>query len=134
MDRQEAEKITSVVTVTLRESGMRGSVEYELTADGKEAEVSRYRIRYSGTEKQRVVEKRTSCGIENALRLLNECGLLSWDGFNGPHPKDVLDGIMFTLEATVNDDRRIRAQGSENFPPHYRAFTDGLYRLLEGAD
>ena len=67
---------------------------------------------------------------QQALQLLNDCRLLAWDGFYGPHPKHVLDGTMFRLTATVNGDQTIRANGSQNFPKHYRDFTDGLYALL----
>ena len=125
-----AEEITSFENVTLRESGMRGASYVELRAKGDEAEITRYRLRYSGGKEERVPELQAVCGAERVLRLLNECELLSWDGFDGPHPKNVLDGIMFTLEAAVNGGRRITARGSANFPRHYRVFTDGLYSLL----
>ena len=64
------------------------------------------------------------------LDLLNKCSLLSWDGFHGKHPKGVKDGIMFSLQAVLNGGKTIKAEGSENFPRHYRDFTDGLYSLL----
>ena len=123
-----AEEITSFGTVTLRETA-RGSVEYEITAKGDEARVTRYMIRYDGRE-ERVPLERAVCGMERVLALLNDCGLLTWDGFDGPHPADVLDGVMFRLEADVNGGRRVRAEGSENFPPRYRVLVDGLCGLL----
>ena len=127
-----AEEITSFEIVTLRESGMRGAVEYELLPKGDGAELTLYMLRYSGGKSERVPEERAACSGEEALELLNKCALLGWDGFDGPHPKGVLDGIMFTLKAEVNGGRKISAQGSENFPKHYRAFTDGLYAILRG--
>ncbi|MBO4411374.1 MAG: hypothetical protein J5794_04230 [Lachnospiraceae bacterium] len=42
----------------------------------------------------------------------------------------MLDGIMFRLEAFVNGGRRIFADGSQNFPKHYRELTDWLYQTL----
>ena len=123
--------ISSFDVVTLRLSGMRGSTEYEIVPQDGKAEVSQYGIRYTQREDQRVLERRTLCDTEEVLSLLNDCRLLSWDGFDGPHPKWVLDGTMFTLEAVVNGDQRISAHGSENFPKHYREFRDGLYQILE---
>ena len=71
------------------------------------------------------------CSTDTVLELLNKCRILSWDGFNGPHPKNVKDGIMFTLKATVNEGKKIYATGSQNFPKHYRDFRDGLNALSE---
>ncbi len=128
--KQDTERITSFDTVLLRQSGMRGTTEHEIVMKDGKAEVSLYRIRYAGGEDQRVLEEQSVCSLEDVLKLLNDCNLLSWDGFKGPHPKHVKDGIMFTLDAAVNDNRAIHAEGSENFPKHYRKFTDGLYAIL----
>ena len=123
-------KIGSFQSVLLRTSGMRGTVEQEILMKGADAEVSQYMLRYNGEEKERVLMEQAVCREEEVLRLLNDCGVLSWDGFYGPHPKGVLDGIMFDFDATVNGEETIHAHGSQNFPKHYRDFTDGLYKLL----
>ena len=123
--------IVSFEIVTLRISGMRFENEYEIVMNEGRAQVSRYGIRFTRDEDPRVLEARAECGEETVLGLLNDCKLLSWDGFHGKHPKDVRDGTMFTLKATVNGDKRIYADGSENFPRHYRELTDGLRELLE---
>ena len=132
--RPEPSGIESFESVLLRTSGMRGSTEYEAVKQGGKAVVSRYAIRYVDGKDQRVLEDRGTCSEARMLELLNACRLQSWNGFNGKHPKGVLDGMMFRLEAVVNDGEKIVAQGSENFPKHYREFTDGLYSILrEGA-
>ena len=125
-----AEKITSFEIVTLRLSGMRFTTEYEIVMKGKEAEVTEYEIRYEKKEKKRVPESKKVCSADKVLKLLNDCEIMAWDGFVGNHPKDVRDGIMFSLKATVNDNRKIYAHGSENFPKHFREFRDGLKALL----
>ena len=125
-----AEKITSFEIVTLRLSGMRFTTEYEIVMKGKESEVTEYEIRYEKNENKRVPERKTVCSADKVLKLLNDCELMAWDGFVGNHPKDVRDGIMFSLKATVNDNRKIYAHGSENFPKHFREFRDGLKALL----
>lgn len=131
-EKNESERtIVSFEIVTLHTSGMRHVTEYEIVQKDGQAEVSQYAIRFSKEEDRRLLEKRAVCSIADILKLLNDCRLLSWDGFNGPHPKNVLDGTMFTLKAVVNGDRKIFAEGSQNFPRHYRDFTDGLYEILQ---
>ena len=49
------------------------------------------------------------------MKLLNDCELTAWDGFHGKHPSGVKDGIMFSLQATVNNGRKIKAEGSGKF-------------------
>ena len=124
-------KPTSFGTLTLSISGMRASVEYEMINKGSEAEVSYY-IRYlaeEGTERR--LEKRAYCSVEAALELLGDCGVPSWNGFHGKHPRGVLDGEMFRLEAVI-DGERVCADGSQNFPKGFRELREGLYRILNG--
>ena len=127
---KQKKQINSFQVVVLKTSGMRGMAEDELRMNGKKAELSHYRIGYVGEDTQRMLEKRAVCEEETVLKLLNDCDLLSWDGFDGPHPKHVQDGIIFTLNATVNETQKISAKGSANFPKHYREFTDGLHAIL----
>ena len=124
-----SEKIESFEIVTLRLSGMRFTVEYEIVMKGKNAEVVEYDIRY-GKDEKRVPRRKSVCSADRVLTLLNDCRLVSWDGFVGNHPKNVKDGIMFSLEATVNGSRKISAHGSENFPKHFRELRDGLNAIL----
>ena len=119
-----SQKIESFEIVTLRLSGMRFTTEYEIVMKGKDAEVIEYAIRYNKNEDKRVPERQTVCSADKILKLLNDCELVSWDGFHGKHPKDVKD------QATVNGDRKIRAEGSENFPKHFRELRDGLHAIL----
>lgn len=114
-----AETISSFEIVTLRLSGMRFTTEYEIMMKDRDAEVVEYAIRYEKEEDRRLPQRKTVCSAERILKLLNDCELISWDGFHGRHPKHVRDGIMFSLQATVNGERKIRAEGSENFPKHY---------------
>lgn len=123
------EKIESFETVTLRISGMRGTTDYEIVMKGDAAQVTEYRIRYD-MDGKRVPERQATCSAEKVMKLLNDCELTAWDGFHGKHPSGVKDGIMFSLQATVNNGRKIKAEGSENFPKHFREFRDGLHAML----
>lgn len=125
--------VTSFEIITLTESGMRGSWEKEILYKDGCAELSVYFIRYTDGKDERVLEKRVSVPVDAVLKLLNECGIPSWDGFHGKHPYGVLDGIMFRFTAKVNDGLEIHADGSQNFPKQYRDFTDGLYEFLKDA-
>ena len=122
--------VESFEYVILRLSGMRFTNEYEILKKEDVAEISQYEIRYNKDVDERILEKQVLCEEETILQLFNDCKLLSWDGFVGKHPKGVSDGIMFTLEAVLND-RKIYAHGSENFPRHYREFVDGINDLLK---
>ena len=126
-----AGKIESFETVTLHLSGMRFTTEYEIVMQDKDAEITEYGIRYEKEKGDvRVPQRKAVCSAETVLKLFNDCELLAWDGFHGAHPKDVKDGIMFSLKATVNGGKNIRAEGSENFPEHFREFWHGLDAIL----
>ena len=127
---KQSDRIATFEVVTLRVSTMRFVAEYEIVMKDGKAEVSYYSIRFTQSEDERVLEKRVAVDEAEALKLLNDCGVLSWDGFHGAHPRGVTDGTMFNLHATVNGGKRIYATGSENFPRHYRDLTDGLYEIL----
>ncbi len=127
---QKNSQIESFEIITLHTSGMRYSADVEIVMKGDAAEVSQYQIRYRYPEDERILEKRVSVSCDTILKLLNECRLLSWDGFHGKHPRGVRDGTMFSLNAVVNGGKIIRADGSQNFPEHYRDFSNGLYEML----
>lgn len=126
------ETVTAVERVALRLSEMRGAAEYEIVMQDGAAAVSHYAIRCAGEAAERVLRQRAAVSEQDVLRLLNDCRLLSWDGFHGAHPRGVRDGTAFSLEATVNGGRSVRAEGSQRFPKHYRVLTDGLHALLSG--
>ena len=124
--------IDSFEIITLHESGMRYVVEYEFIMKEEGVEISQYGIRFAKDQERRILEKRVVCSKDDVIKVLNDCGMRSWDGFHGPHPKGVKDGIMFRLKATVNEGESIYAEGSQNFPKHYRDFRDWLYTMLNG--
>ena len=122
----QKEEITSFEAVTLTITGMRGTQVYEVLPRENEAEFSLYTVLYRKGGDERRLERRAVRPLSYALAIFNDCELLSWNGFRGNHPRGVLDGTMFSFEATFNGGKAIRANGSENFPDHYRAFTDAL--------
>ena len=123
-------KIKSFEIVTLHTSGMRFVCEHEIVMKDGKAEVSLYNVGFDNGQKERYLRERVICEEKTILKLLNDCRVISWNGFYGSHPKGVLDGMMFKFDATVNGDNTIHASGSENFPNHFRDFTDGLYNIL----
>lgn len=127
---KKAEPVASFERMTLTLSTMRLREEYELICQGETTEVSLYYYNYADGTERRVLQEQAMCDTERVTALFNECGLTGWDGFRGKHPRHVKDGTMFTLEATVNGGTRIYADGSENFPKHFRLLTDGLIDIL----
>lgn len=127
------EPISSFSFITLRVSGMRFTYEDEILMKDDMAELTRYRIVFGQGKDNKEVELKTLCDKERIIKLLNDCRILSWNGFSGKHPKNVSDGIMFNLHAIIND-KKISASGSENFPKHYREFTNGLNEILREND
>ena len=125
------ENITSFSEIKLRLSGMRITEVYEILCLGDEAEISLYWLSYENHKDNYHLRQRATVPADDMIDLMNRCGVLKWDGFSGKNPPHVRDGTMFTFTAMVNDGRRIYADGSNNFPKHYRDFTDALYRMLE---
>ena len=128
--RKKKQLIDSFEMVTLSTRGMRCADDYEIVKKDKTAEVSQYRISYREGKDERILMRRAAVGENDILQMLNNCSILSWDGFHGKHPRGVKDGIMFSFSATVNGGKTIKADGSQNFPKHYRDFTQALHDIL----
>lgn len=127
-------RIYSFEKLTLSLSGMRIREEYEIVRDGDTALLSHYTVMYSGGEDNRRLEQRTETACDEIIGILNDCDILKWDGFNGKNPPGVLDGIMFSFNAELNDGKTVHASGSNNFPKHYRDFTNSLYEILRRSE
>ena len=119
--------IISVWKITLTLQGMRGSYVYKYE---NQRELQRYREICRDREGKLMLEVSAPCGVETMIELMNTCNILRWDGFHGKHPKNVKDGIMFRLEATVNGGQTIYAEGSANFPKGYHEFVRALDAML----
>ncbi len=122
--------ITSFECITLRLSGMRLTCEYEIKCTDSIVEINYYQFCYATGKETRQLIKSVVCDTETVLLKLNECELMRWDGFHGKHPKGVCDGTMFTLNAIVNEDKKIYADGSQNFPKHFRELEHWLNELI----
>ncbi len=122
--------MTAVESVTLTQHGMRGTTVHEIVCKDGKAEVRLCREGMTDGKKVLVPQACASAEIQTIVGLMNTCGVLSWDGFHGKHPRHVCDGIMFTFTATVNGGQTIRADGSANFPKGYREFVRTLNAML----
>ncbi len=107
------EQITSFSEIRLKVSGMRLTEVYEILCCGDDAEVSQYWLSYKNHEDNYNLQKHVTVPAADVIDVLNQCG-----------------STMFSFTATVNGGRRLNADGSNNFPKHYRDFTDVLYRML----
>ncbi|MBR2502579.1 MAG: hypothetical protein IKB62_00465 [Oscillospiraceae bacterium] len=122
--------ITSIETMTLTLQGMRFCNVYEITNEDGKTELRRFRKVYSNGADTLELEASAVCDSTDFIELMNNCGVICWDGFHGKHPKNVMDGIMFDFRATVNDGQEIHADGSENFPKGYHDFVRELNKIL----
>lgn len=126
--------VLSLESLTLTVTGMRSRRVYRAHTEGGRGEVALYDVRYVEKKDEYQLLKRADCSADELTALCTACRLLCWDGFSGKHPRGVLDGVMFSLNAVVNGEKNIRASGSENFPKGYREFVRGLDEILNRAD
>ena len=128
--------ITSFERITLSITGMRAfTEEYEIVKTESGVTLSRY----EGSWRYDDSQNREDCLVARLegdealyaqiLTKLNEFKIAKWDGFQKSN-KYMLDGYMFLFEASVNSGSRIRAEGSNAYPKHYRAFLDYLSTTL----
>ena len=122
--------ISSLQKLTLRISGMRLTEVYEILDSSGRAEISLYYMKYSREGDRLELQQRAYTGMPELMELLGSCDVGGWNGFVGPHPKNVRDGQMFELRAEVNGGESIYAHGSENFPKHYHEFVRALGEFL----
>ncbi len=127
------ESVQSFQTVELKISGMRETEIYELMCGGDTTEVSSYVLRYASGKEDRQLCKQVTVDTAEVIGLLNDCRVMSWNGFSGKNPPHVLDGYMFTFRAVVNDGKKIYADGSNNYPKHYHDFKTKISEYLNAA-
>lgn len=127
----EKKAVTSVEAMSLTLRGMWGGTVYELSVSDGRTELVLYSEKYDGEKNYLAPERSATCEISDIVSLMNDCGVMRWNGFHGKHPKNVCDGIMFIFKASVNGGEAISANGSENFPKGYREFVNGLDGILE---
>lgn len=118
----EKKTIDDFDILTIRVSGMRLTEEYEISRKVDNAVISLYEISYTGDGEERRLKANAELPAGDVISVMNDCRVLSWDGFRGRHPAHVSDGEMFSMEAVVDGGRRISASGSENFPKGYIEF------------
>ena len=128
----QKKKLTSFDTVTLRLSGMRFFVEYEIVCREAACEITEYSLVFNSDKEERVPKRRVERPTDEVMDVLRGSGVAGWDGFHGSHPKGVLDGTMFTLNATVNDGQKIYASGSQNFPHGFQKLRDYIEKTVRG--
>lgn len=89
---------------------------------------------FYGREEGDLEISREMLGGEDLLKevqhLLGEADIVSWDGFAGANPPDILDGTSFTFECVLSDGRKISAHGSNNFPDSYSKLHRALFEML----
>ncbi len=124
-------RIVSFEKIEWNISGMRSIRNYEIVNKGDTADIAEYEMYYRDRKEERRLLRNAECRTEELLKLLNECSIMKWNGFNGKHPLGVKDGEMFSFEAEVNDGEKIKASGSANFPKHFWDFCRAVNEMLK---
>ena len=80
--------------------------------------------------------KLTQDDMDNFFMLLNDAGVLEWDGFNGywtpPAGMEVSDsGCTFDLKLLLSDGRVITAHGMDSYPNGYDEGMQVIYDFFE---
>jgi hypothetical protein len=125
----EARTVNSLESLELTLTEMRSKDRYEITPVENGFRLSHYVIYFCNDDEPRL-DREKNVETSAVLGLLNGCGFMRWNGFDGPHPIGVMDGTMFQLKATVNGGTDVRASGSQNFPKGFGEFRRGLSAML----
>lgn len=128
--KKQTNAIESVQEMTLTLIGMRVTQVYKIDCADGNAQIALLRKVYEKNADHLEPEKCTDRPEQSLMALMNSCGVLYWNGFHGPHPKNLHDGTMFQFSAAVNQGQTIHADGSENFPKGYREFVRTLNEWL----
>lgn len=62
--------------------------------------------------------------------LFGDCKIDKWANFKGSNPPNVLDGSSMSFQAVLADGTKITADGTNNFPKNFRAFSNELHKLI----
>ncbi len=127
--------ITSVDFVVLSLSWNNGASQFDIDNTGNEIEVKYYEDEYYEGKGFVTEHKKTVIyNTEEFIELMNECKVLSWDGFYSEGTTELFDAITFDFAAIVNDGQTINAYGSESVPEGYDDFYHELYRMLDDVE
>ena len=124
-------KVESFSEIALSITYMGGREELKAICKGACTEVT-FRNVYPEPNEPPEPLSETTCDTGTIIELLNGCGIMKWDGFHGKQPRYMVDGEMFTFEATVNDGDKIHASGSNNFPKGFWELRNGLRKIADG--
>ena len=135
------EKTIEFDSFRLKISRMRGSEVYEGQKTATGIHLEHYtpgRREYGSVNRVYKETKKMIKTIEGDQQLYEEIAQLfaeykikRWDGFHGANPPGLRDGTMMDFDATLSDGTRIDADGSNNFPKHFRDFQEKLHDIFE---
>lgn len=122
----KSKKVTDFEEIHFSTSPGRGkSTRYTIINEGDETEIT---ISVSSSAKGKKSNKeKGSCSTEEMIELLNDCDILSWDGFDEEDEDGTLE---FEFEGTING-KEIEAEGRGAYPKNFEDFIDGVEDLCE---
>ena len=123
----KSKEVTDFDTITFTTSPGRGkSTRYIITKRSKNTKIS-INVTTSARGGGEDGDEEGYCSTEEMIKLLNDCEVLSWDGFD---EEDEDGTLIFKFEGTING-KEIEAEGRGAYPKYFEDFVDGVEDLCQ---
>ena len=125
----KSKKVTDFETISFTTSLGRGkTTRYIITNEGEETKIS-ISVTTSAKNGSGDRSEEGYCSTEDMIELLNECNVLSWNGYDKKGDKD----MDFRFEGNINGEE-IEAKGKMAYPKNFEDFVDGVEDLCQESD
>ena len=125
----KSKKVTDFEEIYFTTSPGRGkSTRYIIINEGEETKIT-ISVSTSARDGSGDRSEKGYCSTEDMIELLNDCDVLSWNGYDKKGDKD----MDFSFEGTINGEE-IEAKGKMAYPKNFEDFVDGVEDLCEESD
>lgn len=125
----KSKKVTDFDEIYFTTSPGRGkTTRYIITNEGEETKIS-ISVTTSAKDEGGNRSEEGYCSTEDMIELLNECNVLSWNGYDKKGDKD----MDFRFEGNINGEE-IEAKGKMAYPKNFEDFVDGVEDLCQESD
>ena len=122
-------KVTDFEEIYITTSPGRGkTTRYIITNEGEETKIS-ISVTTSAKDGGGNRSEEGYCSTEDMIKLLNECDVLSWNGYDKKGDKN----MDFRFEGNING-KEIEAKGKMAYPKTFEDFVEGVEDLCEEGD
>ena len=123
----KSKEVTDFEEIYFTTSPGRGkTTRYIITNEGEETKIS-ISVTTSAKNGSGDRSEKGYCSTEEMIKLLNDCEVLSWDGFD---EEDEDGTLIFKFEGTING-KEIEAEGRGAYPKYFEDFVDDVEDLCQ---